>query len=214
MRIEERELEAGGLNWWAARRVVETSHTGNNPVMRWLVVGFAALALTVPASAASVDPRLFALTQADVPRGYAFDENNSLLLSKATVDRGANEESRFLKRHRFQGAYFGTYLNTEPPKWRFVHSGAYVFSAATGAVAFERYARAKRVTPLTFRGRRLNLGDEAWLYTGRSATDGSAVVWRYRRVIAYVTCTDMSGHRELALALARKQQRRIVALTR
>jgi hypothetical protein len=181
--------------------------------MRWLAVGFAALALT-PASAASVDPRPFALTQSDVPRGYVFDANNSLLLSKATVDRGANEESRFLKRNGFQGAYFGTYLNTAPPKWRFVHSGAYVFSAATGAVAFERYARKKRVTPVTFRGARIKLGDAAWLYTGRSATDGSAVVWRYRRVLAYVTCTEMIGHRELALALARKQQRRIVALTR
>ena len=182
--------------------------------MRWLVVGFAAFALTVPASAASVDPKLFALSQADVPRGYAFDENNSMLLSKATVDRGANEESRFLKRHGFQGAYFGTYLNTTPPKWRFVHSGAYIFRGATGAVAFDRYARTKRLTPVTFRGLHINLGDEAWLYTGRSATDGSAVVWRYRRVVAYVTCTDMGGHRKLALALARKQQRRIVALTR
>jgi hypothetical protein len=194
--------------------LVATSHTGHNLVMRWLVVGFAAFALTVPASAASVDPKLFALTQADVPRGYAFDENNSLLLSKATVDRGTNEESRLLRRLGFQGAYFGSYLNTAPPKWRFVHSGAYIFRGATGASAFVRYAKRKRLTPFTLRGIRIDLGDEAWLYPGGSAADGTAVVWRYRRVIAYVTCTEMGGHHELALALARKQQRRIVALTR
>ena len=136
------------------------------------------------------------------------------LPSKATIDRASNEEARFLRSIGFEGAYLGTYLNTSPPKWRFVHSGAFIFRAAKGASAFVRTARKHGLTPFTTgRGERIQLGDEAWL-SQDTAADGTAVAWRHGRVVAYVSCTEMARHRSLTLALARKQQRRIVALTR
>ena len=181
--------------------------------MRWFVVGLVTLAIAVPSSAASVSPKLYALGQADVPEGYLFDKDNSLLLSKATVDRASNEESRFLRRNGFEGAYYGTYLNTSPPKWRFIHSGAFIFRAANGARAFVREARRGAFAPFPRGGERIQLGYEAWLHED-TKTGGSTVVWRQGRVAAYVSCTEMVTHRALALSLARKQQRRIVVLTR
>jgi hypothetical protein len=181
--------------------------------MRWFLIPFVTLALAVPSSAASVSPKLYALSQDDVPNRYFFDKDNSLLLSKATVDRASNEESRLLRRMGFEGAYFGTYLNTDPPKWRFVHSGAFVFRTANGASEFVRTARQNGLAPFTRRGDRIQLGDEARLYHD-AAEGGSTVAWRHGRVVAFVNCTEMANHRALALTLARKQQRRIVALTR
>jgi hypothetical protein len=181
--------------------------------VRWFLVAFVALAFVVPSSAASVSPKLYALSQADVPEGYFFDQDNSLLLSKAVVDRASNEEARFLRRNGFEGAYYGTYLNTSPPKWRFIHSGAFIFRAANGARAFLREAGRGAFAPFPRRGERIQLGDEAWLHVD-TKTGVSTVVWRQGRVAAYVSCTQMANHRALALALARKQQRRIVALTR
>ena len=181
--------------------------------MRWFLIAFVGLAFAVPSSAASVSPKLCVLTQADVPQGYVLDKDNSLPLSKATVDRASNEESRLLRRIGFMGAYLGTYLNTSPPKWRFIHSGAFVFRAADGASELVRTWRTKGPTPFSGRGERIRLGDEAWFYKD-SAKSGSAVVWRHGRVVAYVSCTEMANHRALALTLARKQQRRIVALAR
>jgi hypothetical protein len=180
--------------------------------MRWFLVAFLSLAFAVPSSAASVTPKLYILSQADVPQGYFLDKDNSLLLSKATVDRASNEESRLLRRLGFMGAYLGTYLNTSPPKWKFIHSGAFVFRAANGASELVRTWRTKVPTPFSGRGERIRLGDEAWLF--KDTEGGSAVVWRQRRVVAYVRCTEMTSHRVLALTLARKQQRRIVTLTR
>jgi hypothetical protein len=181
--------------------------------MRWFLVAFVTLAFAVPSSAASVNPKLYALSQADVPKGYYFDKDNSLLLSKAILDRASNEESRLLRRLGFEGAYIAAYLNTSPPKWRFVHSGAFIFRAANGARAFVRTARRTGLTPFARRGDRIQLGDEAWLYKD-TAEGGSAVAWRQGRVVAFVSCTEMANHRALALTLARTQQRRIVTLTR
>ena len=182
--------------------------------MRWFLVASLALVLAVPSSAANVSPKLYALSQADVPEGYFFDDDNSLLLSKAMVDRASNEESRFLRRNGFEGAYYGTYLNTSPPKWRFIHSGAFIFRAANGASAFVREARRGAFAPFPRGGERIiQLGNEAWLHED-TKSGGSTVVWRQGRVAAYVSCTEMVNHRALALALARKQQRRIVSLTR
>lgn len=181
--------------------------------MRWFLVAFVTLALALPSSAASISPKLYALSQADVPAGYLFDQDNSLLLSKTMVDRASNEESRFLRRNGFQGAYLGTYLNTSPPKWRFIHSGAFIFRTANGARAFVREARREALPPFPRGGKRIQFGDDAWLHQD-AKTGGSTVVWRHGRVAAYVSCTEMANHRALALALARKQQRRIVALTR
>jgi hypothetical protein len=45
-------------------------------------------------------------------------------------------------------------------------------------------------------------------------TPATFVIWREGRVTALVVCQLMNGHRKLALALARTQQRRIAAALR
>jgi len=179
--------------------------------MRRLGIVLAALILVLPASAASINPKLFVLSSADVPRGYDFDPSNSLLLSKATVDRARNEEGRLLRRAGFQGAYLATYINVAPPRWRFVHSGAYVFRDRAGVQAFLRLGKSAQLPLITPRGHHIDFGDEAWLYRSPAPDDATTIVWRYRNVVAYVSCEEMAGQRAIVLQLARKQQRRIVA---
>jgi len=172
-----------------------------------------AVVLALPASAASTDPRVFVLSQADVPKGYMFDESNSLLVPRALIDRASDEGSRRLRRSGFQAGYFARYLNSNPPYWRYVNTVAYVFREPKGARTFlpwmirTGFAQAGGA-------RRVDLGDEAWMYTSNSRKTGTSVVWRYGRVLAWVSCLEMTGHRTLALAQARKQQRRMAAALR
>ncbi len=61
------------------------------------------------------------------------------------------------------------------------------------------------------RARRVQLGDEAWVLTSSRDETGTYVVWRHGRVVSFVSCLQMTQHRTLALAQARKQERRIAA---
>jgi len=167
--------------------------------------------VAVPASVASVDPRIFVLSQADVPRGYMFDESNSLLITRAIVDAAPGDEGgQALARAGFVNGYFARYTNYGPPHWRYVNSAAYAFRQPSGARRYllwmMKSAFAKVSGP-----KRVGLGDEAWLYTMTSPDTGTSVLWRHGRVVAWVSCLEMARHRSLALAQAHKQQRRIAA---
>ena len=129
-----------------------------------LVLLAAAAALVVPASAASVDPRLLVLHQVDVPARYFFDEENSMLLPRALVAQ-PGKGARILKQSGFQTGYFARYLNSGPPRWRYVTSLAYVFRQPKGARIFMSWVTdtgfahaGGRVTPV-------DLGDKAWMHT-------------------------------------------------
>ena len=170
----------------------------------------AAAVLASPAGAA-LDPRVFVLSQADVPRGYLFDKDNSLLITRATVDRVPSDKgAQALARAGFVNAYIARYTSYGPSRWSYVNSAAYAFRGPSGA---QTYVRWMLKTGLGNIGRpqRIALGDEAWLYTMSSTDTGTAVLWRHGRVVALVSCMEMTRHRTLALAQARKQQRRIVA---
>jgi hypothetical protein len=179
--------------------------------MRWLLaVLVAAGAFALPASAASVDPRLFVLHQVDVPARYFFDEDNSAIISRGMVLASPDEQARLLARSGFLAAYFARYLNSDPPRWRYVNSGAYVFRRAGGAKTWMEKLAREQGRGQTQRSK-LDLGDEAWVLTSSSRRTGTSVVWRHRGVLAWVSCEQMVRHRTLALAQARKQQRRIAA---
>ena len=182
--------------------------------MRLLVVVLFAVALFPGgANAATVDPKALVLSQTDVPARYLLDRNNSMVVSRALIARSPDPAARKLVHSGFVSAYFARYTNYGRPHWRHVTSGAYVFRGEAGA---------KRMLALTLvdarRGlaiaQRLRLGDDAWLISigGREPT--TSVLWRYRGVTAILTCSEMTQHRTLALALARKQQRRIAAVLR
>jgi hypothetical protein len=179
--------------------------------MRWLVAALVAAALALPASAASVDPRLFVLHQIDVPPRYEFDEDNSLLISPADVARVPGEAGKTLARSGFVTAFYAPYTNYGPPYWRYVNSAAFVFRQPNGARGYLPVVVKSWFSNRRLQARRVDLGDEALLYTSSSRTSGTAVVWRQGRVVAFVGCSHMAEHRALALAQARKQQRRIAS---
>jgi hypothetical protein len=180
--------------------------------VRRLAVSLAiVLTLAAPAAGASNDPRAYVLGQVDVPKGFELSEENSLLLTAGMLVGDTDEASKLLRRAGFQGAYLAGYINAAPPHWKFLHTGAFLFRTAAGARTFVRSTRSFALGPFPARGRRLDLGDEAWTRSTSSPDDATAVVWRYQRIVAYVVCSDMSGHRRVAQALARKQQRRIAA---
>ena len=60
----------------------------------------------------------------------------------------------------------------------------------------------------------IDIGTSARVYSSSSADDGTVVIWRYSRVVAWVMCQEMAAHRKLAIALARTQQQRIAAALR
>src|ERR671914_3126371 len=100
--------------------------------MRWLSSALIAAAVfALPAAAASADPRAFVLRELDVPARYFFDKDNSAVLSPALFERTA--EGRRLIRSGFVTGYAARYLNSGPPRWRYVKSAAYVFRGAEGA---------------------------------------------------------------------------------
>ena len=177
--------------------------------MRRLLVVFLVVAVFAGgASAATVDPKAVVLSPTDVPAGYMLDRNDSMVLSRALIARSPDAAARKLLRSGFVSAYFARYTNVGGPHWTYVTSGAYVFREEAGA------RRMLALTLVEARGglaiaQRLQLGDDAWVVSigGREPT--TAVLWRYRGIMALVTCSEMTRHRTLALRLARKQQRRI-----
>ena len=171
-----------------------------------LLIATAALAL--PASAANVNPRVFVLSRFDVPAHYEFDEDNSTILPGELASGYAGGRP-VVARAGYVNGYLASYLNVDPPRWHHVASAAFVFRRAEGArmylawfdEAFKKHNATQRRT--------VDLGDAGWIYVSRSRDNGTHVAWRSGRVVALVLCEWMTPHRALALAMARKQQRRI-----
>jgi hypothetical protein len=149
------------------------------------------------------------LHQIDVPARYEFDEDNSLLIPGARLASVADENARVLVRLGFVSGYIARYTNYDPPRWRYVNSVAFVFRQPKGARTYMPLLVKSGSAQVGGRVRRVNLGDEALLYSSSSRSTGTAIVWRQGRVVAYVSCSQMTEHLALALAQARKQQRRI-----
>jgi len=165
-----------------------------------------AVVLALPASAASLDPKGLVLHQIDVPTGYLLDESQSLVLP-----------GDFARSGRLTG-YYALYRNTSPPYWRTIVSVSHVFRRPEGARTFLRMLdrEARRESTGSLERRSVDIGAQGWIYTVRAPDRITVVVWRHGRVVAQVncSCSKTSGKQALALALARKQQRRIAAALR
>jgi hypothetical protein len=180
-----------------------------------LAGGLAVLLLAAPASAAQIKPRGLVLQQADVPAHYVLDKDNTMAFSYAQF-AGRPDAPKIIESSGFVAGYFAKYRNTDPPRWRDISSASYLFRQPLGATRYlmwMRHALEHQHGP-TFSRSRIDVGAEAWAYTARSRDAGSLVLWRTGRVVALVACQEMSGHRSLALSLARKQQRRIAEALR
>ena len=145
-----------------------------------------------------------------MPARYFFDEENSTLLPRALVTQ-PGQGARILKLSEFQTGYFARYLNSDPPRWRYVTSVAYVFRQPKGARAFMSWMTDTGFAHARGRITRVDLGEQAWMHTSPSSEIGTSILWHSGRVFALVTCSHMSRHETLALGQARKQQRRIAA---
>jgi hypothetical protein len=182
--------------------------------MRWLCSALLAAAVfALPAAAATLDPKVLALRELDVPARYFFDKDNSAVLSPALLGRTA-EGRRLVVRSGFVTGYYARYLNSGPPRWRYVKSAAYVFRGAEGAKLYHASIEKSFREQGAVRRGPVEVGDGGSRYFWRSPDVGTHVLWRSGRVVAYVGCEQMTGHRTLALALAQKQQRRITAALR
>jgi hypothetical protein len=181
-----------------------------------LVVGILAAALAVPASASRTDPTKLVLHQIDVPPLYLLEESESMLLPRLVLGEGVSAEvRRELSRTGYQTGYYATYRNTSPPYWRTIRSYSYAFRRPAGAKTFLGILdRASRGQSRATRRSSANIGDRAWVYSETPRDGTTVVVWRHGRVVAGVTCERVARHRANALALARKQERRIAAALR
>jgi len=170
----------------------------------------AAAALALPASAASIQPKLLVLRAGDVPARYFFDKDNAMTLFPSDLGTSVDRR-RILARSGFVTAYVELFRNTDPPRWRSINSAAYVFRSAAGARIFLAWLDkgVRKETGGTVQRRPVGLGDEGWSYVSSSREDGTQVVWRVGRVLAVLGCEQMTGHQGLALLLAREQQRRL-----
>jgi hypothetical protein len=88
-----------------------------------------------------------------------------------------------------------------------------VFGRVAGATAYLEWLEGtiRKKGPRETRRSASHLGDGPWMYTTSSLDTGTLVFWRHGRVVAHVGCRQMTNHRRLAVALARKQQRRLLA---
>lgn len=178
----------------------------------------AAATLAVPASAANVAPIDLVLRQIEVPPRYELDEDNSFAIPNAYL-AAKPEGRRIVARTGRLGGYYARYTNygsTGSPHWRYVNSAADVFRRPDGAMVyfawFDRNIRQELTGPV--KRTSVNIGTTARLYSSPSPDVGTVVIWRHSRVVAWLMCEEMTTHRQLAIALARKQQQRIAAALR
>jgi len=179
---------------------------------RLVLLLFAAGAFSQVASAASGDPSTYVLRANDVPAHYDLDKDNSQALPKAFLGTNA-ERRRLLDRVGYVNGYVVRYLNSDPPRWRYVSSQAFVFRTAKGASIFLAWIGKSMRGGVALRPA-AGLGDEGWSFVSHSSEVGAVVGWRSGRVVGLVGCQYMTARRALALTLARQQQRHVEAARR
>jgi hypothetical protein len=164
-------------------------------------------ALVAPAASATVNPKALVLAENEAPRYYTFDANNSLAFSRPRAG-GTDSQSKRLLEAGIERGYIVRYLDNRA--YRYVYSTAFVFTRPAGAKRYFAQIRNSAGSHPTSRSR-VDLGAEGFMYSLDAPDTGTAVAWRHGRVVASVTCAEMTRHRWLALRLARKQEQRIRA---
>jgi hypothetical protein len=178
--------------------------------MRMLCAALIATAvISQPAGAANTDPRAYVLRATEVPAHYFVDKDNTTLLSKRMLETDPASR-RAVERSGFVTGYYSRYLNSDPPRWRYIVSAAYLLRTPEGAKTFLSWMD-KKLRAMGAQRHALHLGDAAFGYLSPAHVTGTWIVWRSGKVVALLSCQLMTGHWNLAVALAAKQQRRIAA---
>jgi hypothetical protein len=164
------------------------------------------------ASGATLDPRALVLREADVPTGFVLDPSESGYRSNA---REAGGDAALLVRFKSWGRLNGYLAVFERQRAR-LESRAVVFRERRGARSVLAWYHRELVAnaPAPPRRTPASIGDEAWVYRISSPAIGdfTLAVWRYDRVFAVVVSEGIPRAR--MVALARAQQRRILAALR
>ena len=178
---------------------------------------FLALALLVAAvlvqsaNARTVDPARLVLKQSDVPASYERDAKQS---GRRTVAADAAGYPALAAKYETWGRVAGYQVRFAKGEDAIV-SRADVFRRGAGArKMYEWYlAQENRPTQVRMRHAPVALGDEGVLYSLTLGRDSLAlVIWRDGRVLSIVGGSGIVRTR--VLALARTQQRRVVAALR
>lgn len=182
--------------------------------MRVACIVVAALALlAVPALAAPIDPAELVLREVDVPVGFELDREESGVRSNAVEVREHPETRVFVRWGRVTGYQAAYTRRTRNPGT--IEARVDVFRGTDGAHKLLVWVD-NELRKAGFAGQkreRVDLGSEGWVHwAGGSGLDLSVVVWRQGRVFAGVMGLGLTKDR--TLALARVQQRRIVAALR
>lgn len=179
--------------------------------MRRVLVATSVLVIVATSHAAgALDPGSLVLQEADVPRGFELNELASGVRSNAKRAEGEPGLPRLFSRAGRVTGYEAEFTRVEGLPAR-IESRVEVFRREEGTPAvLTAFDAAMRAAPAPgYRRSRAGVGTQAWLYTGGSPLAFAAVIWRYDRIVASVWTGGMSVAR--TLALARAQQRRIVA---
>jgi hypothetical protein len=169
-----------------------------------LVAVVVAVLAAAPSGAATVNPKALVLRKADVPRGYTLDDMQLL----GNPGSGAKESFRELAKRsgRITGYYAHFAQGTKE-----ITSVAELFRSPGGArIYFAWYERRLQSQGEGTRSR-LALGNGGWVYRVHSTPNSTFALWRDGRVVSSLLTHAMRGHRELALALSRTQDRRASA---
>jgi len=170
--------------------------------MRFLVLPLVTgLVLAAPAAAVLRTPQM-TLRPADVPRGFVLDRSRSgapTFSSPSEVPTG------------FRAGSFTSFRDPSPQPTRRIESLAFVFSGADTA---ERFLVTLRRVNSRLRSEAVSIGSRGVILTPPGPDSTVIVAWRHGRITALVVCRKVDRPRERAIALARVQERRIVAALR
>jgi len=171
-----------------------------------LVVVTAALAT---AATGAVDPKSLVIRPAEVPRGFRLDAAETGVRTNEDEIRGPKLTALYEGWGRVTG-YQAEFRRQQD----IIGARVDVFRDARGASRLLAWIDAdmSKAGMRGLRRIRLQLGDRAWLYRGKSPSDFSFVIWREGRLCAAVIGWGVSERQ--TLRLARLQQRRIEAALR
>lgn len=171
------------------------------------VLALALVAVALPASAVQVDPKGLVLQQADVPRGFVVDRDETGLRTNAAEVRDEPKLAPLFRKWKRMTGYEAQYDRGEVK----IESRVDVFASRAGArQILDWYDREVRKAGLGgLRRAAGSVGEQAWIYEAPFPAPSTIVVWRHGRVFAGVLGEKLG--RERTLSLARAQQLRIAA---
>ena len=183
-------------------------HTAPVRLLVLVLVSVGVLAAT--ASAATVDPKLLVLGQADVPAGFRLDRE-SLLTNAKEAAREPRLGALYKRSGRITG-YESAFETVDGGSGPSIESRADLFRQRAGArTYFSAFDHEMKLAGIAHLARtRAKIGSQGLVFNGTAVdSDYTLVFWRHGRAVGAVLGLDIGQAR--TLRLARLQERRIAA---